>query len=103
MAATGFRVTPEQLRKSAAVVDSNTKSYSTEYNSIYTAVQELRVQWKGISSDTFNQQLESFRNDFKQLETILNGYRDSLITIAKQYETVENQQRDKAAKLSSGI
>ena len=68
MASTIFDVTPEELETSASKVEGKTSEFTKAYNSIYTAVSDLRVTYKGEASDTFNQRIEGYKNDFSAAE-----------------------------------
>ena len=48
MASTIFDVTPEELEASASKVEGKTNEFNKAYNSIYTAVSDLRVTIKAM-------------------------------------------------------
>ena len=62
MASTIFDVTPEELEASASKIEGKTGEFTKAYTSIYTAVSDLRVTYKGEASDTFNQRIEGYKN-----------------------------------------
>ena len=68
MASTIFDVTPEELEASANRIETKTTEFTKAYTSIYTAVTDLRVTFKGEASDTFNQRIEGYKNDFTAAE-----------------------------------
>ena len=61
MASTIFDVTPEELEASASKIEGKTGEFTKAYTSIYTAVSDLRVTYKGEASDTFNQRIEGYK------------------------------------------
>lgn len=102
MASTTFDVTPEELETSANKVESKTSEFTKAYNSIYTAVSDLRVTYKGEASDTFNQRIEGYKNDFSAAETALKNYVQFLRDYAAKMNSTENEIKSKASALSVG-
>lgn len=102
MASTIFDVTPEELESSATKIEEKTNEFTNAYNSIYTAVSDLRVSYKGEASDTFNQRIEGYRNDFSAAETALNNYVQFLREYAAKIQSTENDIKSKASSLSVG-
>ena len=102
MDSTGFNVTPSELKRSAGVIDEKTSRYEAEYNRIYSEIANLRVQWKGQTSDSFNNQLEGYRGDFQKLGKIMNDYSKFLRQAADKYVAGDNRLADDAQRLRSG-
>lgn len=102
MATTVFDVTPEELKTSATKVEGKTTEFNKAYNSIYTAVSDLRVAYKGQASDTFNQKIEGYKNDFAAAEKALKNYVQFLREYATKIESTENEIKSKAGALSVG-
>ena len=98
MASTIFDVTPEELEASASKIEGKTG----EYTSIYTAVSDLRVTYKGEASDTFNQRIEGYKNDFSAAEKALKNYVQFLREYAAKMKSTENDIKSKASSLSVG-
>lgn len=59
MTTTIFDVTPEEIESSAVKVENKTKEFVKAYDSIYAAVSDLRINYKGEASDTFNHRISS--------------------------------------------
>jgi len=98
-----WEVTTERLENSAQIIEDKTRAYNTEWNKLYTEIENLKsAQWKGIASDTFNKKLEGYRNDFEEMSTILTSYVEFLRSAAKNYETTENTLKDEAESLYTG-
>lgn len=97
-----FDVTPEELEASATKIEGKTGEFTKAYNSIYTAVSDLRVTFKGEASDTFNQRIEGYRNDFDAAETALKNYIQFLRDYAGSLKSTENDIKSKAGALSVG-
>jgi WXG100 family type VII secretion target len=102
MPSTVFDVTPEELENSANKVEGKTKEFNKAYSSIYTAVSDLRVTYKGEASDTFNQRIEGYKNDFTAAEKALNKYVTFLREYAAKMKSTENEIKNKASNLSVG-
>lgn len=102
MASTIFDVTPEELEASASKVEGKTNEFNKAYNSIYTAVSDLRVTYKGNASDAFNQRIEGYRNDFSAAEKALTNYVQFLREYATKMKSTENDIQSKANALSVG-
>ncbi len=102
MASTVFDVTPEELESSASKVEGKTGEFTKAYNSIYTAVSDLRVTYKGEASDTFNQRIEGYKNDFAAAEKALKNYVQFLRDYASKMKSTENDIKSKASSLSVG-
>lgn len=102
MASTVFDVTPEELEASASKVESKTGEFTKAYNSIYTAVSDLRVTFKGEASDTFNQRIEGYKNDFSAAEKALKNYIQFLREYSAKVKNTENEIKSKASALSVG-
>lgn len=97
-----FDVTPEELESSANKVGEKADEFTKKYESIYAAVQDLRVTYKGEASDTFNQRIEGYRNDFTAAEKALNNYVEFLREYAAKIKSTEENLKSKASALSVG-
>lgn len=102
MAVTTFDVTPEELEASAGKIETKTGEFTQTYNNIYTAVSELRVNYKGEASDTFNQRIEGYRNDFGAAEKALKNYVQFLREYSAKMKSTENDIKNRASSLSVG-
>lgn len=102
MPSTVFDVTPEELESSAGKIEGKTGEFTKSYNSIYTAVSDLRVTYKGEASDTFNQRIEGYKNDFAAAEKALNNYVQFLREYSGKMKNTENEIKSKASALSVG-
>ena len=102
MASTIFDVTPEELEASASKIEGKIGEFTKAYNSIYTAVSDLRVTYKGEASDTFNQRIEGYKNDFSAAEKALKNYVQFLREYAAKMKGTENDIKSKASALSVG-
>ena len=98
-----WAVTTERLESSAAVIEEKTARFNTEWEKLYTEVQNLRsAQWQGIASETFNSKLEGYRNDFQEMANVLISYAEFLKSAATNYRNTEESLRDAAGNLYTG-
>ncbi|ETT13422.1 type VII secretion system target protein [Fusobacterium sp. CM21] len=98
-----WSVTTEKLVSSANVIEEKTGKYRAEWQKLYTELQNLRsAQWKGVASDTFNDKLEGYRNDFQAMEDVLKQYAGFLKSAADSYTKTENSLKDAAGNLNTG-
>lgn len=102
MASTVFDVTPEELEASATRIEGKTGEFVKAYSNIYTAVSDLRITYKGEASDTFNQRIDGYRNDFSAAEKALKNYVQFLREYAADMRRTENELKGKASALSVG-
>ena len=102
MANTSFDVTPEELQTSATKVENKTQDFHKAYNSIYTAVSDLRVSYKGQASDTFNQRIDGYKNDFAAAEKALKNYITFLREYAAKIKSTEDDLKSRAGSLKVG-
>lgn len=102
MPSTVFDVRPEELEASANKIEGKTGEFTKAYNRIYTAVSDLRVTYKGEASDTFNQRMDGYRNDFAAAEKALTKYIQFLRAYAGKMKSTENEIKSKASALSVG-
>ncbi len=102
MASTVFDVTPEELEASAGRIESKAGEFTKAYTSIYTAVTDLRTSYKGEASDTFNQRIEGYKNDFSAAEKALQNYVKFLREYAAKMKNTENDNKSMANGLSTG-
>ena len=93
----------KRLHASALVIEDKIASYNSEWAKLYTEIQSLKSsQWQGIASDTFNSQLEAYKNDFEEMAKILLSYVKFLKIAAQNYAKIEESLRDTASGLNTG-
>lgn len=97
-----FDVTPEQIEASASKIESKAAEFTKAYNSIYAAIKDLRVKYKGEASDTFNKKAEAYRKDFTAADAVLKKYVEFLRDYAKRMKSKENDIKTQASALKGG-
>jgi len=96
-----FRVETEELKASAAQIETKAAEYQNQYSKLYQEISNLKVEYKGQASDAFNNKIEGYRSSFEELGTVVRAYVDYLKNTAMQYEAVESAIADTAGKLTS--
>lgn len=99
---TMFDVTPEELKNSASKISTMESEWIKEVNTIYAAVNELNVSYKGEVSETFTKQLEGYQNDFEAAKKALTEYVDFLTNYASDIQKTEEELKQQASQLSVG-
>ncbi len=102
MASVIFDVTPEEIEASANKIETKKGEFTKAYGDIYTAVSDLRVEFKGEASDTFNQKIESYKKDFVAAEKALERYAQFLKEYANKIKGTETDNKAKANALKGG-
>lgn len=97
-----FDITPEELKKMADDIDVKADEFQKVYTSIYAAVSELQVTYKGEASETFNKRIEGYRNDFEAAEKALKGYAECVRNFSSGAVDTENELKKQAAALNPG-
>ena len=102
--ANGWSITTESVKNSAERVRDLVAQYETEYEKLYTEVENLRgSKWQGTASDAFNSKLEAYKDSFINLKDVMNSYYEFLIEAARHYEDVEEKIRESASTLGLNI
>lgn len=99
---TMFDVTPEELKNSASKISTMESEWIKEVNTIYAAVNELNVSYKGEASEIFTKQLEGYQNDFEAAKKALTEYVDFLTNYASDIQKKEEELKQQASQLSVG-
>lgn len=97
-----FDVIPEELEASATKIEGKASEFTKAYNSIYTAVTDLNVKYKGEASETFFKRIESYKKDFTAADKALQNYVKFLRDYAAKMKRTENEIKSKASALSAG-
>lgn len=84
-----FEVDTTKLKNSAKKIEGYNTQYEQSYEKMYGEVESLSINWKGTSSDTFNQALNEARDNYIKLNDALKEYVENLRIIAGNYESTE--------------
>lgn len=78
-------VTTEELLKSAELLEEKIGEYRNQYEKMYSEIENLRVSYKGQSSDAFNAKIQEFRSSLEEMNTIINSYISFLRNTSSKY------------------
>jgi len=87
MAAVFFNITPEELERSATQIQERAATFAQRYNTLRIAVQDLRVSFKGETSDAFNKKITEREKDFADADAALKRY----IATVRAYATEQKR------------
>lgn len=82
-------IDPQLLIKSAQSIEQQTTQFNAIYNSIFTAVAELKSDFIGEAGTAFQQKIENYKPQFEAAEKNLKTYCEKLINYAKDVEGVD--------------
>lgn len=97
-----FDVTPEELINSGNRIIELRNEWANEVNSIYAAVEELNVTFKGEASSKFTERLNGYQNDFQAAGKALDDYTHFLEVYAHSIHDNEVDLVQQIAQLSVG-
>lgn len=102
MATAKFKVTPEEIERSANQVEQKIKEFQQLIQSIYNAIEELKVKYAGESSEVFNSKIRGYEDDFNRAQQVLTNYVGSLRTYASDMKRTEEAIKSKFGQLKIG-
>lgn len=97
--ATKFDITPDELKSSSYRIISITNEWVKEVDSIYAALEELDVSYKGEASSKFCTQLLGYQNDFIAALDALCQYVSFLQSYAGEMSKLEDNLKEQARQL----
>ena len=95
-------VETSQLDSAAGRVEDLANTYNTNYNALFSTVQELQNAWSGVDNTAFTNQIEGFRDDFQRMEKLMRDYAAYLRKSAATYRDTQNSIAQSAKTLSQG-
>ena len=100
--AANIKVTPELLDQQSGKVAQQRGEYISLYNKLYEEEAKMKATWSGEANQKYCQQLEGFRDDFRNLDQLLQQYSDYIKKIANEYRRNESNLVSEAGRLSAG-
>lgn len=89
MSSNKLNITPEKIKETSLKVEVKKKEFINAYNSIYTAVADMKVVYSGESSDVFIQRINEYKDEFIQASKTLEKFINFLNDYAKEAEATE--------------
>lgn len=93
-------ISTEKVKAVARKVEGLAKNYHDSYTELYSIVDSLAGEgfWQGADNVAYVEQINEFKNDFMQMEQIMNAYADFLVKAANGYKTMQSSITDQAGK-----
>lgn len=99
-----IRVQPSELTSAANNVTTYRSNYIDYYNDIVTKANNLTsTSWSGKDAEAFAAKVNTFKNTFAQMESILQEYITFLANAAEAYNTAQSNVTTEAGNLSSKV
>lgn len=94
-----IQVTPEQLVSAAGRIENLAADYKAQYDTLYKETDAMASTWNGKDNVAFVNQLAGFRDDFENMNKLMNNYADFLRKSAQAYQDTQNAVVSEAQKL----
>jgi WXG100 family type VII secretion target len=78
---------PSVMKSVANEVDGLRARYHTQVEALYSSVGAIGSGWTGADQDAYRAQIDQFRDDFQEMERLLESYTAYLNKSAQQYAT----------------
>lgn len=97
-----IKVTTDNLRNAASIVDNLAIEYNQEYAALFQDVATLTsTDYTGDDATAFRNQVEGFREDFNKMKQLMNEYADYLRQAASTYEDTQANVKNTIASLQN--
>lgn len=97
--ATTIKVTPEQLESAAGRIEGLAADYKTQYDALYSKTNAMASTWQGEDNVAFVNQIDGFKEDFRNMHSLMLSYATFLRDSAKHYRETQDAVEDAAKKL----
>lgn len=94
-----IEVTPERLESAATKIEGLAAEYQTSYNQMYNTTDAMHSTWAGADNTAFINQIEGFRDDFKEMYSLMLRYVEYLRESANAYKSTQQNVIEWARKL----
>lgn len=94
-------VEPSQLDVSAQRIEEQCTQYERTYHQLYQCIDALQSGWQGSDNLAYVNQIQGFRKDFQQMNTLMRQYAQFLRQSAKSYRNVQEDRVAKARTLTN--
>lgn len=97
-----IQVTPSNLKKAAAEVESLANSYKKQYNELFGLVENFTsTDFQGADAKEFCAKVKDFEDDFIKMKDLMDDYAQFLRKAAEDYEKNQENLRNQIAGLQS--
>lgn len=84
-------VDPSVLEQTAGRVENADSDYQRLFNSLYSEVDRLEVNWNGKDNRAFLGKIRSFEEDLRQISLIMRQYAEYLKACARAYRETQDE------------
>lgn len=99
-----IRVQPSELTSAANNVTTYRSNFIDDYNDIVSKANNLTsTSWGGKDAEAFAAKVNTFKNTFTQMESILQEYITFLTNAAEAYDTAQSNVTTEAGNLASKV
>ena len=96
-------ITPHEIAAAATNMETSLLEFTRAYTNIYSATGDLRVQFQGAASSTYNQRIEAYRGDFLRVEQSVKEFIQFLQNYSQTATRVEGHLVGTAGNLPTGV
>jgi len=98
-----FKVTPEELARQAANVESGVSAISARFAGAEQSVKNTLNYWNGEASDLFRTECEGYRDEIEEILARITEHVTDLRTMAGVYEEAEASVQEIIEALPSDV
>jgi len=99
MATTRIQVLPDEVVRTARMIDADILRYRDSYNNVYRASDEMAGHWAGKDNQQYNRNLNEYRRVLTEMENLLYEYVRFLDRSASEYRATQDDITGRAAQL----
>lgn len=92
-------VTPQELISTAGTIEGMAADYNQLYTLLFADVSALQNGWQGKDNLAFTNQIEGFRDNFQNMQALMEDYATFLRTSATNYTNTQDAVASAASKL----
>lgn len=96
------KINLEEIPGKVNEINAQIDAYALSYGNIYSAVETLKESYSDKDAAAFVTKIESFKNDFDNLKTLLGDYVAELNKIYADYTALQTDLASEANTLESG-
>ena len=89
----------EEIKSAANSIKTSAEDYKSGVDAIYTVVDNLSNDWKGVDNVSFAEKVNSYKNDILALGSAVANYAKFLDVSVKTLEETQNEISSAATKL----
>ncbi|WP_436492354.1 WXG100 family type VII secretion target [Actinokineospora sp. HUAS TT18] len=97
----GYGITPEEMAKAAVDVDNINEESQNALNSLRSALDPLRDNWKGVASRAFATLMDRYNADAAKLHDALAGISEQLKASNAAYVQQEEESSQSLSNISN--